>query len=39
MKKLLTFFILCAVLTLAGCGVKSELVRPGDTFPRDYPIY
>ena len=39
MKKLISFLMLCAILLVSGCGVKSELVRPDGSFPRDYPIY
>ena len=39
MKKVLMFFVLLSVLIISGCGVKSELVRPDDGFPRNYPIY
>ena len=30
---------LIVMVMLAGCGVKSDLSRPGDTFPRNYPVY
>ncbi|MDE6481541.1 MAG: lipoprotein [Alphaproteobacteria bacterium] len=30
---------LAALIILTGCGVKSDLARPGDSFPRNYPVY
>ncbi len=39
MKKLFLGFFIVATLAMAGCGVKSELDRPGDSFPRNYPVY
>jgi predicted small lipoprotein YifL len=38
MKKIFLGFLVLSVLALTGCGVKSELKRPGD-FPRNYPVY
>lgn len=41
MKKVicLVLALIFVALTVAGCGVKSDLVRPDGTFPRNYPIY
>lgn len=39
MKKLFIGFIVISILTITGCGVKSDLVRPDKSFPRDYPVY
>ena len=35
MKKIIV--IICLIV-LAGCGVKSDLVR-NEGYPRDYPVY
>ena len=41
MKKLIfaVFAVLVVAFTVAGCGVKSDLVRPDKSFPRNYPVY
>lgn len=41
MKKIIyaIFVIFIVAISVAGCGVKSDLVRPDGTFPRNYPIY
>lgn len=39
MKKVFIGFIFISILTVAGCGVKSDLARPDPSFPRDYPVY
>ena len=39
MKKAILGFVIVATLAIAGCGVKSDLVRPDPSFPRDYPVY
>lgn len=37
MKRIL--LALTVLVVLAGCGVKTDLPRPGDTYPRNYPVY
>lgn len=39
MKKVFIGFIFISILTVAGCGVKSDLARPDPSFPRNYPVY
>ena len=39
MKKVFIGFIFISILTVAGCGVKSDLARPDPAFPRNYPVY
>lgn len=39
MKKAFLGFLLITMLTLTGCGVKSDLQRPDKSFPRNYPVY
>lgn len=39
MKKAFLFFVVLSALIVAGCGVKSELVSPDSSFPRNYPVY
>jgi len=30
---------LAVLVILGACGVKTDLTHPGDTFPRNYPVY
>ena len=39
MKKIFLIFAVLSVFAVTGCGVKSDLVRPGDSYPRNYPVY
>jgi len=39
MKKVISLVLLLLVVALSGCGVKSGLKHPGDSYPRDYPVY
>lgn len=39
MRSLFVFCLLIISLIVSGCGVKSDLVRPDQSFPRDYPVY
>lgn len=39
MKKIVLFLLVGAIFAVAGCGVKSELVKPNQEFPRNYPVY
>ena len=39
MKKIILGLMVVSVFALAGCGVKSDLVRPNSSFPRNYPVY
>jgi len=38
MQKMFLGFLVIVTLGVAGCGVKSDLVRP-DGYPRNYPVY
>ena len=39
MKKTLLGILLIITLAVSACGVKSELARPDESFPRNYPVY
>lgn len=39
MQKLILGILFVVTLAVTACGVKSELARHGDGFPRNYPVY
>lgn len=39
MQKIILGLLFAVTLTITACGVKSELARPDDSFPRNYPVY
>ncbi len=39
MKKLFLGFLLICTMTVAACGVKSNLDNPDPSYPRNYPVY